>query len=53
MALNCVDSDRHKRPTIGDIISELDETETMPTQFSQTLTINNPQAGTTSFDEQV
>uniref|UniRef100_A0ACD5V1B2 Uncharacterized protein n=1 Tax=Avena sativa TaxID=4498 RepID=A0ACD5V1B2_AVESA len=52
MALNCVDSDRHKRPTIGDIISELDETETMPTQFSQTLTINNPQAGTTSFDEQ-
>uniref|UniRef100_A0ACD5UV58 Uncharacterized protein n=1 Tax=Avena sativa TaxID=4498 RepID=A0ACD5UV58_AVESA len=49
MALNCVDNDRHKRPNIGDIISELDETETM-TQFSQALTINNLE--TTSFDEQ-
>ncbi|KAF7077195.1 hypothetical protein CFC21_081772 [Triticum aestivum] len=48
IALNCVDADRHKRPNIGDIIRELDETEIM-TQFSQALTIDT---GSTSLDEQ-
>ncbi|KAM0910168.1 hypothetical protein ACQ4PT_014319 [Festuca glaucescens] len=48
IALNCVDADRHKRPTIGDIIRELDQMEIM-TQFSQALTIN---PGLTSLDVQ-
>uniref|UniRef100_A0A453MVM6 Protein kinase domain-containing protein n=2 Tax=Aegilops tauschii subsp. strangulata TaxID=200361 RepID=A0A453MVM6_AEGTS len=48
IALNCVDADRHKRPNIGDIIRELDETEIM-TQFSQAVTID---PGSTSLDEQ-
>lgn len=39
IALRCVDADRHKRPNIGDIIDELNETE-IATQFSQALTID-------------
>ncbi|KAM0909156.1 hypothetical protein ACQ4PT_014977 [Festuca glaucescens] len=48
MALNCVDADRHRRPSIGDIIRELGEKET--TQFYEVLTVNNP--GSTSVSEQ-
>ncbi|XP_037419350.1 putative receptor-like protein kinase At4g00960 [Triticum dicoccoides] len=39
IALSCVESDRHNRPSIGDIISKLNETETL-TQLSRALVIN-------------
>lgn len=35
VALNCVEVDRHRRPSVGDIVKNLNETETMIRRSSQ------------------
>ncbi|KAI4968798.1 hypothetical protein ZWY2020_046128 [Hordeum vulgare] len=50
MALSCVEVDRHKRPTIGNILNELNETETA-SQFADAL-LKDPESTTNQESQQ-